>query len=73
MGGARVCRFIHADKCFFEDLNNGGANGNLDVVSCLLDVNAVVHVKVSLPFGWYFKFVVDEVRKDVCCFLHREQ
>jgi hypothetical protein len=56
---------------FFKDQINEGANENLDVVSCLLEANVIVHVKVSLPFDWYYKYVDNEVKKDVCCFCIR--
>jgi hypothetical protein len=30
-----------------------------------MNVNTIIHVKVSLAFDWYFELVVDEIEKDV--------
>jgi hypothetical protein len=37
----------------------------LDVVSCLKDIDTVVHVEVTLTFDRLRKFFIDEVHEDV--------
>ncbi len=47
------------DVC--ENFVDEGSDRDLDVVSCLENVNAVIHVEIALAFDRYFQFVVDKV------------
>ncbi len=46
---------------FVENFIDEGSDGDLDVVSCLENVNAVIHVEIALAFDRYFQFVVSAV------------
>jgi hypothetical protein len=46
---------------FVKDFVDEGSDGDLDVVACLENVDAVIHVEISLAFDRYCQFVVDKV------------
>ena len=39
-----------------------GGDRDLDIVSCLENIDAVIHVEVSLEFDRYFQFVEDKIK-----------
>ena len=47
---------------FVKDFVDEGSDGDLDIMSCLENVDAIIHVEISLTFDRYFQFVVDEVK-----------
>ena len=49
----------------FKKLVDKQMDGDFDVVSCLEDVNPVIHVKVALTFHRNLKFVLNHVEEDV--------
>jgi hypothetical protein len=49
----------------FKYLIDEQTDGDFDVVSCLEDINPIIHVKVALMFHRNLKFVVDHVEEDV--------
>jgi hypothetical protein len=62
-GGLGYADFIHVAKCVFEYLVDERVDGNFDVVSCLVEVDTIIHIEVALAFDRYCKFVVDHVQK----------
>ena len=50
---------------FFKDFIDEGGDGDLDIVSCLENIDAVIHVKVSLAFDRYFQIVVNTIKEDM--------
>ena len=53
---------------FYKYLIDERCDGDLDVVACLMNVDAIVHVEIALAFDWYFELVVDKIEKYVRCF-----
>ncbi len=68
MCGARVCRFHPCGQVFFEYLVDERGDGNFDVVSCLVDIDTIIHIEVALAFDRYHNFVVDHVQKYISSF-----
>ncbi len=68
MGRAWVCRFHPCCEMFLKDFVDEGSYRDLDIVACLENVDAIIHVEISLAFDWYFQFVVDKVEEDVSSF-----
>ncbi len=66
--GLGYADFIHVAKCFSNTLSMNQVDGNFDVVSCLVDVDTIIHIKVALAFDRYRKFVVDHVQKYISSF-----
>jgi hypothetical protein len=52
-------------KIFLGDLLNERCCQNFNVVTSLEDIDAIIHVEVSLTLHWNREFVVDEIQEDV--------
>ena len=53
--------------CVLEDFLDKGFNSDFDVVADLSDVDAIVHIRISLAFDGDQKLLVDEVHYYIGC------
>jgi hypothetical protein len=44
-----------------------GFHIDFDIIASLVDVDAIIHINVSLPLDWDGEFVIDEVYANVGC------
>ena len=49
----------------FKDLVDVGLEVEFDVVTCLNDVDAIIHVQISLSLDRDFETIVDHIHKDI--------
>ena len=47
---------------FLKDFVDEGGDGDFDIVACLENIDAIIHVEISLAFDMYFQFVVNKVK-----------
>ena len=50
---------------FRERFINEGFNVDFDVIVCLVNVNSIIHVEVSLLFNWDRELVVNKIHEHI--------